>query len=88
MISDHIYDDIPPQKKSLNIVISILMHLLTVNIENALFFPKREHHERQITSTLTNHKQQLLMTLYWVFDSISLNILSQCFDVIRSNEVH
>ena len=38
MISDRIYDDIPPQMKNLNIVIPILMYISTKNIENALNF--------------------------------------------------
>ena len=33
MISDRIFDDIPPQMKNLNIVIPILMYFLTINIE-------------------------------------------------------
>ena len=56
MISDHIYDDIPPQMKNLNIVIPILMYILTINIENALFFAKLERHQPHITTTFTNHK--------------------------------
>ena len=38
MISDCIYDDIPPQMKNLNMVIPILMYFLILNIENAIFF--------------------------------------------------
>ena len=53
MISECIYDDIPPQIKHLN----IFMYFLTINIENALFFTKPELHKRRITATLTNYKQ-------------------------------
>ena len=38
MIFDPIYNDIPPQMKNLNIVISILMYFLTKNIEMHFFF--------------------------------------------------
>ena len=36
MISDRIFDDIPPQMKNLNIVIPILMYFLTINIEKCM----------------------------------------------------
>ena len=63
MISDHIYDDIPPQMKNLNIVIPILMYFLTINIENALFFTKCKHHERH---DVNQSQATLLMTLdFW-----------------------
>ena len=38
MISDSMYDDMPTQMKNLNIVIPILLHILAINIENALLF--------------------------------------------------
>ena len=40
MISDRIFDDIPPQMKNLNIVIPILMYMyfLTINIEKCFVF--------------------------------------------------
>ena len=40
MISDRIFDDIPPQMKNLNIVIPILMYFLTINIEKMLCFSR------------------------------------------------
>ena len=60
MICDRTYNDILPQMKNLNIVMAILMYFLTINIENALFFTKRESRERYITMTLTNHKRHCL----------------------------
>ena len=38
MISDLIYNDIPPQIKNLNIVIAILMYFIIIYIENAMVF--------------------------------------------------
>ena len=51
MISNRIYDDIPPQMKIFNII-PILMYFSTINIKNALYFMKHEHDERHITMTL------------------------------------
>ena len=59
MISDRIFDDIPPQMKNLNIVIPILMYFLTINIEKCfVFVTKCERDERRITTTLTNQKRR------------------------------
>ena len=58
MISDRMYDDIPAQTKHKNIVISILINCLTIDIENALFLTKCKRHERRITTTLTNNMQR------------------------------
>ena len=38
MISDCIYDDIPPQMKILNIVIPILMYFITFFTSKTLYF--------------------------------------------------
>ena len=58
MISDRMFDDIPPQMKNLNIVIPILMYFLTINIEKCFVFTKCERDERRITTTLTNQKRR------------------------------
>ena len=58
MISDRIFDDIPPQMKNLNIVIPILMYFLTINIEKCFVFHICERDERRITTTLTNQKRR------------------------------
>ena len=49
IISNRIYDDLPPQMKNLNIV-------LTINFENELLFTKRGRPEQHIT-TFTNHRR-------------------------------
>ena len=56
IISNHMYDDLPPQMKNLNIVIPILMYFLTINFENELLFTKSGRHEQHIT-TFTNHRR-------------------------------
>ena len=71
------------KKNAIWINISMLVYLLTINMENALVFRKHELRGRHITMTLTNHKQRFSLLL--VSDGMSQNILSQTFDVIQSD---
>ena len=77
MISNHIFDHITPQMKSLMIVFPIVKYLLIINIENYLFFMKYECHERHITTTL-------LMT-FGFSEGLLQSILFQFLDVIQSD---
>ena len=59
MISDCIYDDIPPQMKILNMVIPILMHFLTFThrkqiyfVQNVSFLSDVNHYVDQSLATL------------------------------------
>ena len=41
MISDRIYDDVPPQMKILNMVIPILLYFFLLQSKNKVFASKR-----------------------------------------------
>ena len=58
IISDRIYDDVPPQIKILNIVIPILMSFYTLHIKNTIFCPQRKLRQGCKINTLINHKQR------------------------------
>ena len=58
MISDRIYDDIPPQMKNLNMVIPILMFFLTFTHRKQFFLQNVS-----FVSDVNNYVDQLLATL-------------------------
>ena len=71
MISEHIYDDIPPKMKNLSIVIPILMHICSFIANRSV--------ERQTTSN------DVITDVNLFSFSISQDILLQIFDVIQSD---
>ena len=52
MISDRIYDDIPPQMKNLNMVIPILMYFLTFTHRKHFILCNVSHYVDQSLATL------------------------------------
>ena len=63
MISDRISDDIPPKTKNLNIVITILMFFLTINIEKMHCFSQNVSVISDEKHDVNQSQATLLMTL-------------------------
>ena len=90
MVSDGIYDDIPPQMKILNMVIPILMDFLTFT--HRKHFILRKTLSESFVSDVNHYVDQSLGTLLptsdfrrYIADAISQDILSQVLDVFQSD---